>query len=119
DSTDGRPPTAELSDTGALENHAPDGRSLSHQKHSHRDQAPLNGSKVGGWNGQPGRCAGLPARRESEVRLLGTGCLRLNWVSFALWSASCRPEQAGSLFHPVGGKRYEILRLATMPGEAK
>src|SRR5439155_10643353 len=50
---------------------------------------------------------------------LGTGCLRLNRVSFALWSASCRPEQAGSLYHPFGGKRYEILRLGVFDAVGK
>src|SRR5881296_3493423 len=29
------------------------------------------------------------------------------------WSASCRPEQAGSLFHPFEGKQYEIFGLST------
>src|SRR5437867_908008 len=63
-----------------------------------------------GWHGQLARGAGLPARRESEVKLTSSAPSSFpNRVSFPIWSASCRPGQAGSLFHPSGGNRYEII----------
>src|SRR5438045_9588395 len=41
--------------------------------------------------------------------------LRHDKVLVHAWPASCRPEQAGSLFHPSGGKQYEIFGLARLP----
>src|SRR5438093_738666 len=58
----------------------------------------------------PCRRATSPA--EARRQTCRVASLRHDKVLVHAWSASCRPEQAGSLFHPSGGKQYEIFGLA-------
>jgi len=59
----------------------------------------------------PFRWATSPAEARRQASRFAS--LRDDKVPVQAWSASCRPEQAGSLFHPPGGNQYETLGLNT------
>jgi len=55
----------------------------------------------------PFRRATSPAEARRQVSRFAS--FRHDKVPVQAWSASCRPEQAGSLFHPSGGNQYETF----------
>jgi hypothetical protein len=82
----------------------------------------VRGNPVGSWSSIihsrwvaratcPSRRATSPAEARHETS--GVASLRLDKVHVQAWSASCRLEQAGSLFHSSGGNQYETFGLNT------
>src|SRR5205814_2239986 len=56
-------------------------------------------------------CRQATSLAEARRQTSRVASLRLDKVPVQVWSASCRPVQAGCLFHPFGRNQYQTFAL--------